>query len=209
MATNNFQLFLYSSKNITGSLLALGGLALFFVGVIHAFWWAIVPGLYGIGVLAWPRNSLAETAQRTELSTEQMAQQVRRLVDNVVSGLPKPAVDYLRSIQRTLTYLLPRLKQLHDRGIISAKDAFTVTETVRRYLPDTLAAYLRLPKLYAQVQPLADGKTATQTLLDQLQVLDRSLKQIAKSALDGDAQQLITNGQFLQNKFAEKMAFRP
>jgi hypothetical protein len=80
---------------------------------------------------------------------------------------------------------------------------------VRRYLPDTLAAYLRLPKYYAQMQVLSDGKTASQTLNEQLVVLDNSLKDVAKSAFAGDAEALVTNGQFLQNKFSEKLAFRP
>ena len=43
------QLFLYSNGNIAGSLMAMGGLGLFFGGVIHAYWWAIVAGLYGAG----------------------------------------------------------------------------------------------------------------------------------------------------------------
>ena len=78
---------------------------------------------------------------------------------------------------------------MQNRGVISAKDSFTVIETVRRYLPDTLGADLRLPNLYAQVQTLADGRTASRTLLDQLHVLE--------------------NGQFLQTKFAQKAAFTP
>jgi hypothetical protein len=213
VATNSFpqrlQLFLYSNGNIAGSLLAMGGLGLFFGGIIHAYWWAIVAGLYGAGVLGWPRNDLARTAERTELSTEKLAQQVRKLVDSVAQGLPKEALEFLHGIEGTLSELLPRLQELRDRGIISAKDSFTVVETVRRYLPDTLAAYLRLPKFYAQMQALADGRTATQTLLQQLQVLDSSLKDIAKSAFAGDAQALVSNGQFLQNKFSEKLAFRP
>ena len=203
------QLFLYSNGNIAGSLMAMGGLGLFFGGIIHAYWWAIVAGLYGAGVLAWPRNDLARMAERTELSTEMLAQQVRKLIDSVAQGLPKEALEFLRSIQATLSELLPRLQELRERGIISAKDSFTVVETVRRYLPDTLAAYLRLPKFYAQMQTLADGRTATQTLLQQLQVLDTSLKDIAKSAFAGDAEALISNGQFLQDKFSEKLAFRP
>jgi hypothetical protein len=202
------QFFLYSTGNIAGCLLALGGLGLFFGGVIHAYWWAIVAGLYGAGVLGWPRSDLAATAEATELSTEMLAQQVRKLVDSVARGLPKDCLDRLRSIQDTLSELLPRLKDLRDRGIISAKDSFTVIETVRRYLPDTLGAYLRLPRLYAQMQTLSDGRTASRTLLDQLTVLDTSLKDVAKSAFAGDAETLVTNGQFLQNKFSEKLAFR-
>lgn len=207
--SQRLQLFLYSPGNILGCVLAMGGLGLFFGGVIHAYWWAIVCGLYGAGALGWPRNNLADTAQRTELSTEMLAQQVRKLVDSVARGLPQDALDSLHSIQATLSELLPRLHELRDRGIISAKDSFIVVETVRRYLPDTLAAYLRLPKFYAQMQTLADGRTASQTLLDQLRVLDGSLKDVAKSAFAGDAETLVTNGQFLQNKFSEKLAFRP
>jgi hypothetical protein len=202
-------LFLYSANNIAGCVLAMGGLGLFFTGVIDSYWWAIVAGLYGAGVLGWPRSELARTAERTELSTELLAQQVRKLVDSVAKGLPKEALDTLHSIESTLVELLPRFQELQDRGVISPKDSFTVLETVRRYLPDTLAAYLRLPRFYAQMQTLADGKTASQTLLDQLRVLDTSLKEVAKSAFTGDAETLVANGQFLQAKFTEKAAFRP
>jgi hypothetical protein len=130
-------------------------------------------------------------------------------VDSVLPGLPKEAVALLRSIEATLHELLPRLKALRELGVISPRDSFTVVETVRRYLPDTLGAYLRLPRLYANMQPLAHGKTASQSLLYQLHVLDNSLKVIAQSAFEGDAQKLVSNGQFLQNRFSEKMAFRP
>jgi len=202
-------LFLYSTANIVGCTLAIGGLALFFGGVIHAYWWVIVAGLYGAGVVGWPRSDLARTAERAELSTEMLAQQVSKLVDSVAKGLPVEALEVLHSIQGTLSELLPRLQELQDRGVISAKDSFTVLETVRRYLPDTLAAYLRLPKFYARMQALADGRTASQTLLDQLRVLDTSLKDVARNAFTGDAEALVTNGQFLRSKFSEKMAFVP
>jgi hypothetical protein len=207
--SQRMMLYLYSNGNIVGSLLAAGGLGLYFAGVIHVYWWAIVGGLYAAGTIGWPRNNLAEKALQTELSAGKLAQQLSRLVDSVASGLPKESLALLHSIQSTLSELLPRLQQLSDRGVISSKDSFTVIETVRRYLPDTLAAYLRLPKYYAQMQVLSDGKTASQTLNEQLVVLDNSLKDVAKSAFAGDAEALVTNGQFLQNKFSEKLAFRP
>jgi hypothetical protein len=204
----NLLLYLYSTPNVVGCLLALGGLGLFFGGVIHYYWWAIVAGLYGAGAIGWPRSGLAETAARTELSAGQMVQQLSRLVDRVKPGLPKPALPLLQNIEETLSELLPRLHELSDRGVISSKDSFTVIETVRRYLPDTLAAYLRLPRYYAQMQPLSDGRTASQTLLDQLSVLDSSLKDVSSSAFAGDAEALVSNGRFLQDKFSERPAFR-
>ena len=130
-------------------------------------------------------------------------------MDSVAKGLPKEAVVALRGIEATLQELLPRLTELQERGVISAKDSFTVIETVRRYLPDTLSAYLRLPKLYAEMQSLGDGKTASQTLLEQLRVLDSSLREVARNAFAGDAEKLIVNGRFLQSKFAPKDALTP
>jgi hypothetical protein len=207
--SQRLMLFLYSANNIAGSLLALAGLALFLTGVIDAYWWAIGAGLYGAGALAWPRSELARVAERTELSSEMLAQQVRKLVDSVAKGLPAEAIELLHSIEATLRELLPHLEEMRARGVISQKDSFTVVETVRRYLPDTLAAYLRLPKFYAQVQTLADGKTASRTLFDQLHVLDTSLKHVAASAFSGDAEKFIANGHFLEAKFAGKAAFLP
>src|SRR5262249_41356431 len=60
--SQRLMLYLYSANNIAGCLLAMGGLALFFTGVIDAYWWAIVAGLYGAGSLGWPRSELAEKA---------------------------------------------------------------------------------------------------------------------------------------------------
>jgi hypothetical protein len=202
-------LFLYSTNNIVGCLLAIAGLAFYFAGVFHAWWGLIVAGLYGAGVLGWPSGDLAKIAEHTELSADLMALQVRKLIDSIAKGLPPEALQVLNRIQTTLGELLPRLEDLRDRGIISAKDSFTVVETVRRYLPDTLAAYLRLPKFYAQMQSLSDGRTASQVLLDQLTVLDASLKAVAKSAFAGDAEALVTNGKFLEAKFAGNPSFAP
>ena len=202
-------LYLYGAPNIAGCVLAMGGLGLFFGGVIHAYWWAIVAGLYGAGAVGWPRNELAETAETAELSTELLAQQVKKLVDSVAKGLPKEALEELKGIEGTLAELLPRMRQMQDAGAISAKEAFTVLETVRRYLPDTLGAYLRLPKLYAQMQTLGEQQTAAQLLTSQLKMLREALQEIARNAFAGEAEKLVTNGKFLQAKFSEVTAFRP
>ena len=202
-------LFLYGKPNIAGCVLALGGLGLFFGGVIHAYWWLIVAGLYGAGAAGWPKDQLALQAAQVELSTELLAQQVRRLVDLVAVGIPKEALEELHGIERTLAELLPRLRQMEDAGAISVKESFTVVETIKRYLPDTLGAYLRLPKFYAQMQPLAGHQTAAQLLTEQLKVLKGSLEEIARNAFAGDADKLVRNGRFLQAKFSESTVFQP
>ena len=201
-------MYLYSTPNIVGCLLALLGLGLYFGGVIDAYWPGIVLGLYLAGVMGWPRSSLADMAEHAELKSEQLTEELCALVVQVSKGLPPEALKVLHAIEATLAELLPRLEELQGRGVISHEEAFTVHETVRRYLPDTLAGYLRLPKLFAQMQPMAGGKTASRVLVEQLEVLDASLRELAINAFSSDARTLVANGQFLQSKFSRGLTFQ-
>jgi hypothetical protein len=78
---------------------------------------------------------------------------------------------------------------------------------LQRYLPDMLGGYLKLPTGFAQTRPLEDGRTAAQVLVEQLQLLDESLKQIAQEAFAGDAEALVNSGRFLQRKFKARVVY--
>ncbi len=201
------QLYLYSNRNIAGSALGLSGLALLFTGIIGTGWPLIVAGLYAAGAIGWPSNPLAEIAEQAEVSAEALSQHLARLVKAVAAGLPARALELLHGIQDTLEELLPRLKELRDSGALSHQNAFTVQETLRRYLPDMLSGYLKLPPAFAKMQPLKNGRTAAQTLTEQLELLDSALKEISHEAFAGDAESLINSGRFLREKFDAKSAF--
>ncbi len=205
---DRFYGFLYSPRNIAGCCLAFVGLVLLFTGVIGTGWPLIVAGLYAAGVLGWPRKPIVETeAPSVEVAVETLAEQLQRLVNEVSTRLPDAAQASLQSIQTTLTDLLPRLRELEVSGALSVESAFTVEETLRRYLPEMLTSYLKLPPAFARSQPLKDKRTATQILVDQLQMLDASLKQIAQGAFAGDAEALVNSGRFLERKLRAKSAF--
>ena len=208
-----FSRFLYSPRNIAGCCLALVGLVLLFTGVIGTGWPLIVAGLYAVGVLAWPRKKIVEAEKNPdielapEVSVDTLAQQLERLINDVSKRLPEPALASLHSIQTTLADLLPRLRELEVSGALSVESAFTVEETLRRYLPEMLTSYIKLPPAFARTQPLKDGRTASTTLVDQLQMLDDSLKQVAQEAFAGDAEALVNSGRFLERKLRAKAAF--
>ena len=200
--------FLYSPRNIAGCCLAFAGLVLLFTGVIDTGWPLIVAGLYAVGVLAWPRKQVVEEeAPSVEVSVETLAQQFERLINEASKRLPEPALASLHSIQTTLADLLPRLRELEVSGALSVESAFTVEETLRRYLPEMLNSYLKLPATFARTQPLKDKRTAAQVLVDQLQMLDESLKQIAHESFAGDVEALVNSGRFLERKLRAKAAF--
>jgi hypothetical protein len=92
---------------------------------------------------------------------------------------------------------LPRVRNL---GLGSA-EAYAVTATATSYLPEALEGYTRLPRQWADTRPLEDGKTALMLLVDALDLLASSMEQIYDAAVRVDANALVVQGRFLQEKF--------
>jgi len=209
---NRLQRYLYSPRNIAGCVLAFGGLGLLFAGVIGTGWPLIVAGLYAAGALGWPSRPPAaapEPAPPPEMPIEALAAHLDGLIAGAGSRLPEAALASLQGIRATLDDLLPRLAALEYSSALSVEDSFEVQETLRRYLPDLLDGYLRLPPSFATGQPLDDGRTAAQTLSDQLALLDESIRQIAHEAYEGDAEALVASGRTLERKFRARAAYQP
>ncbi len=191
-------LWLYGTKNLAGSVLGLAALGAYFGGVIHDFWYAIVAGAYGIGYLATPESKVLETDLSGAIAAAEVEDALRRLEANVRGRVPAEVLGLVHAIANSILALLPAVA--HAKGV--DESIFTVRQTALDYLPQTLKNYLALPPAFRNVQPVADGKTATQLLLEQLRVLDAKLSAIVKDAYANDARAIVENGAFLRAKFA-------
>ncbi|MEY4590348.1 MAG: hypothetical protein RL497_2424 [Pseudomonadota bacterium] len=194
-------LYLYSTGNILGCLLALGGLGLFFAGVIDDYWGAIVAGLYLTGVLAIPRRKDDENLSAERFNEDNLLEALENTLKTVGPKLPEKARSGLASIKHTLEGLLPALKSLETSAQLDLHSRLTVMSTITKYLPETLTAYLRLPPAFALVHHGSSGKTAQVLLIEQLDALDTQLKQVAQNAYAQDIERLVANGKFLQDRF--------
>jgi hypothetical protein len=187
--------YLYSTKNIVGSLLALVGLVLFFVGVVGALWPAIVIGLYLIGALAAPGTA------NIDLRSGFDPDDVRKALDHevhVVSGrVPADVFVKVQSIQQIILGILPRSGALPP----GSPELFVVERTATDYLPTALESYLNLPRAYATLHPVQDGKTPKQVLLDQLVLLESKMSEVADDVHRNDTDRLLANGRFLEERF--------
>lgn len=196
-------LYLYSSPNLTGSLLGLLGLALFFLGFIGSYWLLIVLGLYGIGVLAAPKSPTYELRLRNELTTDEIRAELEELVNSIRKKVPKEVFARVDSIKNSILEILPRISDVNS----SDYSIYTIRQTALEYLPETLESYLNLPRAYASLHPIKDGKTANQLLLEQLDLLDGEMKAIVQDFYRNDTQRLMVHGRFLQEKFGKRMAW--
>jgi hypothetical protein len=119
--------------------------------------------------------------------------------DASVAGgaVPAPVASRVRRITRTVRDTLPRVRNL---GLGSA-EAYAVTATATDYLPEALQAYTRLPRQWADSRPVEDGRTSLMLLIDTLDLLASSMDSIFDAAVRVDANALVVQGRFLQQKF--------
>ncbi len=194
-------LYLYSNQHIAGSIAALVGLGLFFGGVIDKGWWAIVAGLYVGGALIMPRDDSAERITRAQFDEINLREQLADLIKMARNKVPAEAGHRLEAIREHAEVLLPKLKELTERGALAASVRHDVLQTLTRYLPDTLASYLKLPPAYSKLHGDANGKTPQVLLVEQLRLLEENLGEAVKEAFAEDVATLQVQGRFLSEKF--------
>jgi hypothetical protein len=104
--------------------------------------------------------------------------------------------DASRSIQLTMP--------VEGQSGMSAIDptVMLIRQTALHYLPQSLQAYLALPRIYAERVPVQDGKTAKEVLIEQLQLISQKMKETSQAMYQNDADRLLANARFLQERFA-------
>ena len=100
-------------------------------------------------------------------------------------------------IDTAIRAILPRLAGLG----VGSQDAYAVVATATNYLPESVSAYLRLPRDWADSRPIDQGRTALMVLVDQLELLGTSMDRMLDAAVRADAQAHIAQGRFLDAKF--------
>ncbi len=198
-------IYVYSNRNIAGSLLALAAVGAFFLNVIHEFWYAIVAGSYAIGALAARDGGVLETQLNEQMNVNDAVAGVARLAAEAQKRLPPDIASQVADIATAVEEILPRLaaRNVADATFVD------VRATATTYLPDTLNAYLAVPAAYRNNAAIRDGKTARQIVVEQLTVLAAKMKEIAQDAVVNDAQSLLANGRFLKERFATAPMFKP
>lgn len=193
--------FLTSRKNIGACLLALGGVALFALG-ITSIWISIgvIAALYAAGYfLIRPEQGIKLT-----FFDERDAQQIRQGLNDLTYSLRfRVSDDVLAAVEdasRSIQLTMP----VEGASGLSAIDptVMLIRQTALHYLPQALEAYLALPRIYAERVPVQDSKTAKDVLIEQLQLISQKMKETSQAMYQNDADRLLANARFLQDRFA-------
>src|SRR3979411_710110 len=177
--------YLYSTKNIVGSLLALVGLVLFFTGVVGGLWPGIVIGLRVIGVLVTPGNAAIDL--RSGFDPDDIRKALDHEVHSVSGRVPAEVFAKVQSIQQIILGILPRSGALPP----GSPELFVVQRTATDYLPTALETYLNLPRAYATLHRVQNGKTPKDVLIDQLTLLESKMSEVADDVHRNDTDRLL------------------
>jgi hypothetical protein len=191
--------YLYSRRNIVGTVLAIGGLALHFVGIVAGpLWLPITIGLYAIGALLVPSDRGLEL----RLGAAQDASEIRAGLDRLLRSLQgKVADDLYAKVVSIQGSILATLNVGGAPGEAADPNVYLIRQTALSYLPDAFTTYLRLPRAIAERRRVADGRTPHDVLLDQLDLMDHRLLDVADDIARHDSDKLLANGRFLAEKF--------
>lgn len=190
--------FLYSRRNVVGSLLALGGVGLHFIGLIAGpIWLPITAGLYLIGVLLMP----GERELALQLDSAQDASEIREGLGRLVKALRGKVADDLFAKVVSIQGSIVGTLEIEGANSGADPNVYLIRQTALSYLPEAFATYLRMPRVMAERRAIAGGRTPHDVLLEQLDLMDRRLADVADDMARHDSDKLLANGRFLAEKF--------
>jgi hypothetical protein len=121
-----------------------------------------------------------------------------QLVTQIRGRVPDAVQARVERVAGTVRQIIPRLDHLGTNSV----EAHAVVRTATSYLPEAVAAYLRLPRDYADRRPVSGGKTSLTVLCDQLDLLGSKMDDLFDAACRADADALIAHGRFRAEKFS-------
>lgn len=191
--------WIYSNKNLAGCGLALAAPVLAVAGLVAPpVALALVPVLYAAGALAAPGTREVDLVSGVD--ARDVRKSLRLIQSSVTGSVNKAVAARVDNICQLIESLLPRVGAAGDSG----EERFVLVRTATDYLPRTLEPYLRLPRMYADHKIVSDGKTATQVLCEQLDVMFRQLEDIGDAIAQSDTDRLLANGRFLSERFGQR-----
>jgi len=152
-------------------------------------------------VLAGTLVALASARKQSKKTLDPDAATLAELdtfVSETRGRVPATVQARIDRIATTVHATIPRLDQLGTHTL----EAHAVVRTATSYMPEAVAAYLRLPREFADRRAVAGSKTALSVLCDQLDLLGSKIDDLFDAACRDDADALLAHGRFLADKFA-------
>jgi len=132
-----------------------------------------------------------------ELTADDVKWALSFVLDTISPEVPGDIRGRVERIQESILGTLPYIADVAS----SNHTVYVVRQIALEYLPQTLENYLNLPPQFANMEPLKEGKTARELLLEQLDLLNQEMQEVVTQFHRQDAEKLMVHGRFLDEKF--------
>lgn len=189
----------YNDMKLGAFGLGTVGLLLYITGIVDGWWWPImVFGMCVLGAALAPKPPRLAKGVARARSEDDLKRNLDRLVTVArKQKLPDAIVAKVASIRDSIVSILPNIMALK----VMDKDLFHIKKTALSYLPEALDNYIAIPRQVALTHEIRDGKTSTDMLMNQLDILDAEMKEIVLDFDKEDLVRLEVHGRFLEQKF--------
>lgn len=142
----------------------------------------------------------AVDAGETKLIESEDIDRLDTAMEKVAIDASQETVDRLSNLKVQIARCVALMTQPDRQQPYSSDDQLFIRECVRRYLPDSISSYFRVPQKDRASLVIEDGKTAIELLHDQLDMLTSQLltKETRLSQLAGES--LMQQQRFLAAK---------
>lgn len=120
--------------------------------------------------------------------------------DATAADVPEAVLAALISLKAAAVRVALALNGAPPDGDVTPEDRLYVVECLRRYIPDTLGAYLQVPAAQRSAPGADHGPSANDLLLSQLALLQSGLEQREQRLQGGAVEALRRQQRFLQAK---------
>ncbi len=144
----------------------------------------------------------APPSARASPFDEQALRRIDQTFEAAAGAVSEPVLERLIALKGVAARMALAVNGAEVDGDFTVEHRLYVIEAIRRYIPDTLSAYLQVPPTQRALPGPQAGPSADQLLLTQLALLQSELEQRERLLHAGSVEPLLRQQRFLQAKAA-------
>ena len=185
---------------ITGGVVCAASAVGLLLAAIEQSWWFAA----GVSLVFFSRRPEALSALAAPLVPALFdaasLQAFDRALQSMAADTPDTVLAALTGLKQQLARTAQQAANIPADEHFTMDDRLYLTELLRRYVPDSLQAYLQVPKDQRAAPMLEQGESAVSLLLGQLQLLGAELALREKKLTQSQAENLLRQQRFLASK---------
>jgi hypothetical protein len=143
------------------------------------------------------QSEKAGPAQSPAADAEGIRRALADQLGSLVGRVPSDVLGRYELIHRRMLEMLPQMGKLEG----TSQDLYILRRTATDYLPTAVQSYVALVQAGTSENRLPDGRTPHDAVLEQLDVIDGRLAEIADALQQKDLDLLLAHGRFLEARF--------